>query len=360
MVEVLFFCLLVQVAIFGWGRFGRALGELALAANVGVSAVDPTATIAPELLATREEAIQKANIVVLAMPVDAFQSALASLTPLLRPDQLVLDVGSVKMVPSRLLEQALGARVPFCATHPLFGPTSLALGERPLRVIVCANLTHPDSAKKARAFYESIGCEVLEQSAEDHDRAMARTHALTFFLAKGVLDAFGSSPPPEFAPASFQGIARAIEAVRADAGHLFRTLQIDNPYAADSRRAILDALVQVDRAIAADAKKATSAAPDASLSIPDLGSKSPELREARALIDDVDHHIIALLGQRAELAKRAGAAKSAIGGTTYDPAREADLLKARHAWGAELGLDQAAVDDVFDAILRFSRTIQRK
>ena len=352
--------MIVHLAIFGYGRFGRALGELALASGLSVSAVDPQATIPTELAATADDAIANADIVVLAMPVSEFENALAQLAPKFRPEQLILDVGSVKVLPSRILEKSLGARVPFAATHPLFGPTSLALGERPLRVVVCPNRAHPDAAKRARAFYESLGCEVKEQGAEDHDRAMARTHALTFFLAKGVLDAFGSSPPPEFAPASFQGIARAIETVRADAGHLFRTLQVDNPYAADSRRAILDALLAVDRAIASDASKSAAAAPDASLSIPDLGAKSPELREARALIDDVDRKIIGLLGQRAELARRAAAAKSAIGGTTYDPAREAELLEARHAWGEELGLAPAAVGDVFAAILRFSRTIQRK
>jgi prephenate dehydrogenase len=349
----------MHVTIFGYGRFGRALGDLARGSGYSVSAVDPAANVPAELAASANDAITKADIIVLAMPVEALESALAQLASTFRPDQLILDVGSVKMLPSALLEKFLGARVPFAATHPLFGPTSLALGERPLRVIVCPNDLHPNAVKQARSFYESLGCEVSEQRAEEHDRAMARTHALTFFLAKGVLDAFGSSPAPEFAPASFQGIARAIETVRADAGHLFRTLQIDNPFAADSRRAILDALVAVDRAIASDASKASSANA-AALSIPDLGAKSPELREARALIDDVDKKIVALLGQRAELSRRAAAAKSAIGGTTYDANREAELLKARHVWAEELGLVPASVDDVFDAILRFSRTIQRK
>jgi prephenate dehydrogenase len=351
----------MHIAIFGYGRFGRALGELATSSGLAVSAVDPHASIPPELAASSSDAITKADVVVLAMPVDALEGALAQLASSFRPEQLILDVGSVKVLPSKLLEKSLGARVPFCATHPLFGPTSLALGERPLRVIVCPNDLHPNAVKQARSFYESLGCDVLEQRADDHDRAMARTHALTFFLAKGVLDAFGSAPAPEFAPASFQGIARAIESVRADAGHLFRTLQIDNPFAADSRRAILDALLAVDRAIASDASNAhANASDDAALSIPDLGSKSPELREARAMIDDVDKSIIHLLAHRAELSRKAAAAKSAIGGTTYDPNREAELLKSRHAWGAELGLSPAAVDDVFDAILRFSRTIQRK
>lgn len=349
----------MHLAILGYGRFGGALADLSRASGITVTAFDPGHAPPTDIArSAAKEAIFGANVVVLATPIAAMESALADVAPSLAPGQLVLDVGSVKVAPSELLARVLGKRIPWAATHPLFGPTSLALGERPLRVIVCPNDSHPEAASRARAFYESIGCEVLEETAEEHDRAMARTHALTFFLAKGVLDAFGSDPPPVFAPASFQGIARAIEAVRADAGHLFRTLQIDNPYAADSRRAILDALVHIDRAILAEPKAPTSPA-SASMSIPDLGTKSPELREARALIDDVDSKIISLLKQRAELSKRAAAAKSSIGATTFDPAREEKLLEERRAWGADLGLPPEAVDDVFQAILRLSRSIQR-
>ena len=148
--------------------------------------------------------------------------------------------------------------------------------------------------------------------------------------------------------------------MRADAGHLFRTLQVDNPFAADARRAILDALVHLDKDIATDAVKPAANEPTPRMSIPDLGAKSPELRETRALIDDVDRELVNLLKRRAELSKRAMAAKSAIGGTTFDPSREASLLEARRAWAKDAGLDAAAVTDIFDAILRLSRALQRK
>lgn len=350
-----------KVALLGYGRFGRALAELAQKAGEEVAAFDPRTTPPPEVAAgDAAHAISGAKVVILAMPIAQMEASLALHASSFDPSQLVIDVGSVKVAPSALLEKYIGARVPWAATHPLFGPTSLALGERPLRVIVCRNAQHPAAAERARTLYESFGCDVLVQSAEDHDRAMARTHALTFFLAKGVLDAFGDAPPPVFAPASFQGIARAIESVRADAGHLFRTLQIDNPFSADARRAILDALVRLDNDIASDAARPAVNEPTARMSIPDLGAKSPELRETRALIDDVDRELVNLLERRAGLSKRAAAAKSAIGGTTFDPSREASLLEARRAWARDAGLDEAAVTEVFDAILRLSRALQRK
>ena len=40
-----------------------------------------------------------------------------------------------------------------------------------------------------------------------------------------------------FVPPSFKALARPIDAVRSDAGHLFATIQNDNPFAAAARTA---------------------------------------------------------------------------------------------------------------------------
>jgi prephenate dehydrogenase len=38
--------------------------------------------------------------------------------------------------------------------------------------------------------------------------------------------------------------------------------------------------------------------------------------------------------------------------------REARLLEARRKWASDLGIDVASVDEIFQAILRFSRRVQ--
>jgi hypothetical protein len=65
---------------------------------------------------------------------------------------------------------------------------------------------------------------VLRQSPEDHDRIMATTHALTFFIAKGLL-AVGAGAELPFTPPSFHAIAHTLESVQEDAGHLFAVLR---------------------------------------------------------------------------------------------------------------------------------------
>ncbi len=345
------------VALLGFGRFGRALGSLLEEAQIPYRALDsgvdvPEPVRAPGL----QGLVSGASLVVLAVPVPRTREALDSLRPHLTPDQVVLDVGSVKVHPYADLEAVLGDAIPWVATHPLFGPVSLALAERPLRVVVCPSPRHPGAAVRAGELYRRIGCEVIEQTPEGHDRVMAHTHALTFFVAKGMLDA-GAGMDVPFAPPSFQAISRTIETVRSDAGHLFAAIQRENPFAHEARRQLLQALGEIDRAL--DATPAEAGLESARFAIPDLGARSPELQEARELIDALDRELVALLARRATLAQRAGKAKAELGHPIVDPEREARLLVERRAWAESLQLDPEAIDELFRAILRFSRRAQR-
>src|SRR6185436_128795 len=92
-----------------------------------------------------------------------------------------------------------------------------------------------------------------------------------------------------FAPPSFQAIERTVEAVRADAGHLFTALHRENPYATDARQALLTAFGEADRSLRAAPPEAGE---ETNLVIPDLGAYAPALGETRELIDDIDRELL--------------------------------------------------------------------
>jgi prephenate dehydrogenase len=352
----------LPVAVLGYGRFGRALGQLLADAGVPHRAYDPLVDVPAELRAeSPRDLVQGAGMVAVAVPVPRIRAALQDLRPHLDPGQIVFDVGSVKVGPAAALAEVLGSAIPWVATHPLFGPLSLALAERPLRVVLCPAPGHPAAAQRLRELYERIGCEVVEQTPEGHDRVMAHTHALTFFVAKGMIDA-GAGMDVPFAPPSFQAIARTIETVRSDAGHLFTAIARENPFAAEARKQLVQALGAIDRALDAQPEPAgPDASPDSTgrFVIPDLCDRSPELRQTREHIDQVDREIVRLLAQRAGLALRAARAKAQLGAPVLDPSREAEVMSARRGWAEELKLDAEAVADVFQAIMTMSRRAQR-
>jgi len=344
----------MSFAILGYGRFGRAFGTLLAQAGLAFKAYDPIAEIPDELRATSAvDAVRGARWVVLAMPISRMESALNEIRSVLGSDQIVMDVGSVKVGPCSLLDRCLGADIPHVGTHPLFGPLSLARAERPLRVVICASSLHPEAAEKTRALFRKLECECLNEDPETHDRNMAQTHALAFFVAKGLLDV-GVGEDPPIAPPSFQGLKHTLEAVRADAGHLFAAIQRENPFASEARARLVEALTVIHQKLSEE----STVEEIIPMAIPDLRERSPELREVRELIDDVDREILGLLEQRTRLAQRAAKAKAVMGAPVLDPAREKSLLENRRQWARELGLNEEMVEEVFRTLLRVSRRVQ--
>jgi prephenate dehydrogenase len=246
-----------RVAIIGYGTFGQALATLIERSGKHCKAWDArqdsaaAADGSTTLCASLQDALVDVDLAVFSVPVRALQSALQNALPHLQPDTIVVDVGSVKVGPQQHLDEAFGDRQAWVATHPLFGPVSLSLDEKPRSVVVCPNSAHPEAVRAVEGFYRELDCEIVSQTAEEHDRLMAKTHALVYFIAKALVD-LGIDQHVERAPPSFRALARTIESVRVDAGHLVATVQRENPFAPEVRRALIDALSDIDAQLSAD------------------------------------------------------------------------------------------------------------
>lgn len=350
------------VCIIGLGRFGRAFATLLDEEGHAVSAWDPDQPLPLSVGLPSFERVADSRIVVLAMPVEATAAVARSLRPLLTADHIVIDVGSVKVGPSTAMAAELGDDIPWVATHPLFGPASIARGDR-LRAVVCPNPRHPVATQTIKELFTGLGCAVLEVEAHEHDKRMASTHALGFFLAKGLLDA-GATFEDAVTPPSSLGIARAIRSVRSDAGHLLVSLHRENPYAEAMREKALESLGRLHEALSGidHITHLPVASPvlatDPAFLIPNLGNQSPALREVRDLIDDLDSELVDLLARRALLSRRARRAKADIGAGVRDLRREAELRAARRGWARDAGLDPTRVDSVFSAVIGLSVALQ--
>lgn len=344
------------IGILGYGRFGQALAGLLDAHGYRWCAHDPVAAVpAAHAVASPEALAALADTLIIAVPVSRFEPALRGLHPHLRPRHTVIDVASVKQGPCAVMDAVLGDALAHVGAHPLFGPLSIARAE-PLRTVICPSPRHPQAADTAEALFTALGSEVTRQTPEVHDRFMALTHAMAFFIAKGLLD-LGLGDDLRWAPPSFAALAASIAAVRADAGHLFRAIQNDNPYAAQTRRQFIEALQQIDARIDDSAMGEPTAAAVA-LAIPDLGQHSPALREVREHIDELDRELVDLLRRRRELSARAAAAKRELRAPVLDPTREAELMRERAAWAEAAGLEPEGVQALFRGILGMSRRAQ--
>ena len=145
-----------------------------------------------------EEAVAASNLIVVATPVNSLTTLLPKVLDLVRPDQVLLDVGSTK-VPVLAAVTGHAMRRRFVATHPMAGteysgPAAAVDGLFQGKRCVFSN-THesdPDAVGQVEALYSALGMTISRLDAADHDLHVAYvshiSHIASFALALTVLD----------------------------------------------------------------------------------------------------------------------------------------------------------------------------
>jgi prephenate dehydrogenase len=221
------------LGLIGFGAFGR-LTARHLSAWFDVVAYDPAATDGAGIatLAPLSEAAG-CPTVILAVPVEALEATLDAIRPHLRADALLIDVGSVKVKPARLMSGRLPGGVRIVGTHPLFGPQSAKAGVAGLRIAVCEVRGAKDARRVAAFCRLALNLRVFQVSPEDHDREAATVQGLTHLIARVLL---AMEPlPTRMTTASFERLMQAVDMVRHDSRAVFRAIERDNPFAAEVR-----------------------------------------------------------------------------------------------------------------------------
>ena len=222
-----------RLGLIGFGAFGR-LTARHLSAGFEILAHDPAAKD-DEGLATLTDLATAAACptVVLAVPVEALEATLVAIGPHLRPDALVIDVGSVKVKPAQAMNALLPPGVRVVGTHPLFGPQSGKDGIAGLRIAVCEVRGAKDARRVAAFCRRALGLKVFQVSPEDHDREAATVQGLTHLIARVLM---AMEPlPTRMTTASFDRLMQAVDMVRHDSPAVFRAIERDTPFAAEVR-----------------------------------------------------------------------------------------------------------------------------
>lgn len=184
------------------------------------------------------------EIFVLAVPVQNMEEVLVELAGMPRRPEIVIDVGSVKVKPMDLMNRYLPSEVEVVGTHPMFGPQSGRHGIAGLKIVLCPLRT--TRLQRIRQFLgDELGLEVLEMSAESHDAEMAYIQGLTHWIAKALREI--RLPDLGLATPAYRHLLKIEEILREDSAALFRSIEVENPYAADARRELLAKLEEIQR-----------------------------------------------------------------------------------------------------------------
>lgn len=220
-----------SLGIIGFGDFGR-LAAAHLGARFDTGAFDAHVP-ADEIAAngTRPLTFVQAaacDVVMIAVPVQDMERVIEALAPLVKPGATVLDIASVKVLPSQWLAKHLPETVHIVPTHPLFGPQSVARDGLAGRQLVICPLRGEQHLKVA-ALGEEMGLRIQITTAEEHDREMAYVQALTHLVGR-TLSAM-NIPDEMLKTQSYQHLLDLCDLLKRDSFALFSAIQTLNPYA---------------------------------------------------------------------------------------------------------------------------------
>lgn len=236
------------VGIIGLGSFGRFVYEI-IPETIAKVGYDPekSNSVHPDIYYVDfEELLENSNVLVLAIPLEAYSTVLPKISRRIREDQLIVDVCSVKVIPERLIKKYLPNHPNLLITHPLFGPQSFKkkVGNNKLIVTKTVGKLADDILLHC---LDNLGIESIVMSAEEHDRAMADIHALTFFVAKS-LEKMGLKTH-ELPTPSYSMITDLVDFSKSHSPELFATIENGNPFAKEIRSHMIKTMTDVDEMI---------------------------------------------------------------------------------------------------------------
>lgn len=236
------------IGIIGLGNFGRFMANQAPEESEVLGfdeSLKDDVEVAELTLVDLSELLEKSDIIILAVPLSAYASLLPKISNIIRKEQLLVDVCSVKMIPERLFSKHLPSHKNILITHPLFGPQTYKFkvaGNN--RLIVTQSIG--DLAEEVLAYLTAeMAIDVIRMSADDHDKLMADIHVLTFFIAKG-LDALNLDDH-EITTPSYSMITDLVKFSEFHTEELLKTIQNGNPYAEAARDKVVSEFEKLNK-----------------------------------------------------------------------------------------------------------------
>jgi prephenate dehydrogenase len=234
------------VAILGLGLMGGSLG-LALRArgaaksvigwnrNPAIMPVAEKRGAVDRVTADPREAVADADLVVLAVPVQAVATLAETIRRALKPTCIVTDVGSVKARLVAEVEAILGGR--FIGGHPMTGSEASGIAEAHDKlyeyaawILTPTSLTQPEAQEQATQLVQSVGAVPYLCSPEKHDQIVASLSHLPHILAYGLAHTAWKQVEPEWGAAAAGSFRDGTRVAKSDPA-LWAGILSDNRFA---------------------------------------------------------------------------------------------------------------------------------
>ncbi len=167
--------------------YGRNLKRLEVAKALGV---------VNEITTELSEAINNADVIVVATPLGAMQDIFMALKDIISSESIITDVGSAKQFVIDAAKNVFG-EIPtnFVPAHPIAGTEKSGvesaqadLFEQRRVILTTQTNTEASAVKTIRTMWQTCGANVVDMQVEHHDEVLAATSHLPHMLAYSLVD----------------------------------------------------------------------------------------------------------------------------------------------------------------------------
>ena len=189
-----------------------------------------------EVDAAFQQAIAKADAILLSTPMHPALEALNDIAQSMKPGAVLLDIFSVK-TPVVAKMQALRQDIECLSLHPMFAPDNGFDGQN----VVYIPVNSGTGSESLLNWLKAEGAVLTEMTADEHDRQAALIQAATHLSLIALGSAFAESgycykkASGLFTP-FHKSILSLMARIATQPGHVYWQIQTDNPHAAAARK----------------------------------------------------------------------------------------------------------------------------
>jgi prephenate dehydrogenase len=182
-------------------------------------------------VATNAAAVKQADVVIISVPPETFETVVKEIGPYARDGQNFFDVTSLKTKPVEIMHRYINKGT-VLGTHPVFGPGAKSAANQNF-ILTPTNEEEAMLAAKTSLYLEERGANVSVMTPAEHDQMMTVVLGLAHFIAIVSADTLLSLEKFEemkkIGGTTFKLLYTLIESVISEDPELYASLQMSFP-----------------------------------------------------------------------------------------------------------------------------------
>ncbi|MDQ6981312.1 MAG: prephenate dehydrogenase/arogenate dehydrogenase family protein [Ghiorsea sp.] len=213
------------------------------------------------------DAVKDADVVLLAVPMGAYDSVLKSIAPALKKGAIVTDAGSTKQHAIEVA-RCLPKHISFVAAHPLAGTEKSGadaafstLYQNHLCIVTPDETTDKQALAVIEQMWQHVGANVVSMPADEHDKLLGAVSHLPHLAAFSLVNAVNKQKTDDFDPMAYAaGGFKDFTRIASSSPEMWRDIALANRDALEQQIDILmDELQHIRVALQANDKESLTA-----------------------------------------------------------------------------------------------------